>query len=95
MSEEIRITIKPTVWLFSTEEMEPKKYWNQIDGIGHKVEIRMDKSGEPIVIITEHNDASDRRKYVEIYRSSEIPMSAADAADLLEAVLYRRELSRR
>lgn len=93
MSEEIRITIKPTVWLFSTEEMEPKKYWNQIDGIGHKVEIRIEH-GEPIVIITEH-DANDRRKHVELYRSSEIPMSAADAADLLESVLYRRDLSRR
>ncbi len=94
MSEEIRITIKPTKWLFSTEEMEPKKYWNQIDGLGHKVEIRMDEHDVPFVIITEH-DANDRRKYVEIYRSSEIPMSAADAADLLEAVLYRRDLSRR
>ena len=95
MSKEIRITIKPTIWLFSTQEMEPKKYWNQIDGIGHKVEIRMNEHGEPFVIITEHYDENDRRKRVELYRSSEIPMSAADAADLLESVLYRRDLSRR
>ena len=97
MSEKIiSITIKPTSWIFSPNEIYPVKKWKDVEGTGHKVSITLDKNNKPKVSITEHYDETNRNRRNTIYTSDEVlPMSAAEAEELLETVLRQRDYNAR
>ena len=79
------IKYKETIWIFTDDQMEPFKRWEDVPkgNVAYKVHVKVDPA--PHVIITRH-DPDNRRKYVRIYLSDDIPDSAADASNLVESL---------
>lgn len=85
MADSYSIKYKDTVWIFTDDQMEPFHDWKEVPygNVAYKVHVKVDP--KPHVVVTRH-EPDNRRKYVRIYLSDDIPDSAADASDLIESL---------
>lgn len=83
MANSYSLRYKDTVWIFTDDQMEPFHDWKEVPhgNVAYKVHVKVDP--KPHVVVTRH-EPDNRRKYVRIYTSDDIPDSAADASNLVE-----------